>query len=154
VQELVAFREALLMAKPDGTVFQRGDTVRLNELRNANARSRDRKGVVVGPSRMKGRVRVLWNGLKRPQIVHAALLQLADSEAPTIGSREVVLATISEELEKIRDARFERHLRMPRERPISTHQPWSAQAPRNRRMVIGLTTASIAMGAAYMFIVW
>ena len=139
------------MAKPDDTIFQRGDTVRLNELSNANARFRDRKGVVVGPSRMQGKVRVLWTGLKRPQIVHAALLQLADSEGPT---REAVLATISEELENIRDARFERHLKMPRERPLQTQQPWNGRAPRSRRVVIGLTTASIAIGAAYVFIVW
>ena len=143
------------MANTEGPVFKIGDTVRLNELSNAKAKFHDRRGVVIGPSRMKGKVRVLWNGLKRPQIVHAALLKLADGEGPAIVDREEVIATISEELEKVREARFERHLKMPR--PPQIQLPCSPRAPRNRWVlncalggIIGLAAASIAIGAAYV----
>jgi hypothetical protein len=145
----------MTMANPDGPVFKIGDTVRLNELSNAKAKFHDRRGVIMGASRMKGKLRVLWNGLKRPQIVHATLLQLADGEGPAIVDREEVIATISEELEKIREARFEVHLKMPR--PPQIQQPWSPRAPRKRWVlnyalggIIGLTAAGIAIGAAYV----
>lgn len=147
-----------LMAKTDAPIFQQGDTVRLNEPGNAKAKFRHRRGVVMGPSRIKGKFRVLWSGLKRPQIVPATQLQLADSEGPAISAHEAVLATIDEALEKTRDSRFERHLKMPRERPLQTDQPWSARAPRNRRLPdyvlagIGLAAASIAIGAVYVLI--
>ena len=144
------------MAKADGPIFQPGDTVRLNEPGNTKAKFRERRGVVVGPSRIKGKFRVLWSGLKRPQIVHATLLQLADSEGPAIATHEAVLATLDEALEKIRDSRFERHLKMPRERPLDTIQPWSARGPRNRQRVlaglVSLAAASIAIGAAFVLI--
>jgi hypothetical protein len=146
----------ILMAKTDGPIFQPGDAVRLNEPGNAKAKFRDRRGVVVGPSRIKGKFRVLWSGLKRPQIVHATLLQPADSEGPAIATQESMLAALDEALEKTRDSRFERHLNMPRERPLETDQPWSARAPRNRRFVlagiIGMAAASIAIGAAFVLI--
>src|SRR5918999_520649 len=122
-------------AKQERLVFQQGATVRLNARSSAKAKFRDRRGVVLGPSKIKGKVRVLWNGLRRPQLVHATLLQLVEYEGPPIGTHEAVLMTISDELEKIRDARFERHLKMPRERPLQTPQPSTAQAAPNRRVL-------------------
>src|SRR5688500_10737256 len=110
------------MAKAEGRIFQEGDTVRLNELSKASAKLRDRRGVVVGPSRVHGKFRVLWKDLKRPQIVDSELLEHANGDRSPITQRDVELATISEELERIRDARFERHLKWPREVSLQAYQ--------------------------------
>jgi hypothetical protein len=144
------------MAPRDGPAFAPGQVVRLNELSNAKARYRDRTGVVMGPSRKKGNVRVLWTDLKRPQIVDASWLQLADNAAAPVVAPEIVIATISDELEKLRDARFERHLNMPRERPVQITEPWLDGASRTRRVagIIGLTAAGMALGAAFVLFGW
>jgi hypothetical protein len=146
------------MTNADGPIFQLGDTVRLGDVSNVSAKVRDRTGVIVGRSRTEGKLRVLWNRLKRPQIVDSTRLELANSERPAIPSREALLITISEELERIRDARFERHLKWPREISLQTYQPLSPRAPRAIEYlpagIIGLTATSIAIGAAYVLIGW
>ena len=143
-----------LTTKPNG-IFHLGDTVRLNDVKKTQAKVRGRTGKVVGYSRKNGKLRVLWNGLKRPQIVEGTLLQLVDDEVPALAPREAVLCAISEELEKLRDARFERHLKWPR--PPHIYQ--SANAPRERSLVdyraafiIGLLALGIALGALVMLI--
>lgn len=148
------------MADADGPVFQPGDTVRLNELSATRGKFRDRSGVIVGASRIKGKFRVLWSGLKRPQIVPASLLQLelADSDRQAIARHEAVLDAVDEALEKTRESRIERHLNMPRERPVETDPHWRTGAPRRRPYVvvglIGLAAATVVLGAASALIGW
>ena len=145
----------MILTQTGNNVFQPGDTVRLN-IRKPPSKVRDRQGTVVGHARKAGHLRVLWNGLKRPQIVQEALLELAEGERPALAPRELVLEGISEELERLRDARLERHLRWPREIPLNAYRP---DAPRERfrpknhaAQMIGLIGVSMALGAAYLMI--
>ena len=137
-------------------MLQPGDTVRLNEQSYASAKQRNRKGVVVGRSRVKGKLRVRWNGLKRPQIVQEALLLLDREERPV--SREIVIGTIDQELERLRDARFERHLKWPREVPLKAYQGTVISKERPRldsdvARIVGLLALTIAIsGACFAFL--
>lgn len=136
------------------SVFRPGDKVRPGTLDGRVQRNRLREGTVVGPSRLRGKIRVLWNGLKRPQVVDAAHLQLVDhNEAETVASTEVLIAAIDEELERSREARFAPHLKVPRERPVQLLPMRRQRGPHVAR-IIGLGTAGIAIGSAYMLMAW
>jgi hypothetical protein len=56
--------------------FKVGDRVRLNELGRSRSRNQHRQGHVVGSIlRSHTRLRVQWDGLKTPTIVHIAYLE-------------------------------------------------------------------------------
>ena len=71
------------VVKAIAPVFLAGETVQLNAKNSKNAKLHDRTGVIVGPSRLPGKFRVLWDGLKHPQLVQATLLRPADTQRPT-----------------------------------------------------------------------
>jgi hypothetical protein len=64
----------------DGPIFQLGDVVCLSDVGKAKSKFPDRRGVVLGILKGGSRIRVHWNGLSQPQIVHRTLLKLADSK--------------------------------------------------------------------------
>jgi hypothetical protein len=64
----------------DGLIFQLGDVVRLSDVGKAKSKFPDRRGVVVGILKGGSRIRVHWNGLSLPQIMHRTLLNLADNK--------------------------------------------------------------------------
>jgi hypothetical protein len=133
-------------------LLELGNSVRLNEHSKASRKLRNRIGTVIGYSRVKGKLRVRWDGLKRPQVVQGAFLQLVDAERSPPEPAEVVTDAISAELEKIRDARFERHLKWPRQVPLHAYTSLTASksslAGYERLGLIGLFTVSTAIGAA------
>jgi hypothetical protein len=104
----------------NASLFRKGDIVQLNELSKKSAKLGSRRGVIIGPSRLKGKFRVLWSSLKRPQIVEARLLKLVQREP--VARLEVEIATIEDELEMIRQVRFARHLNMPRPPPHQVYE--------------------------------
>jgi hypothetical protein len=130
-----------------------GDIVQLNVLSNKGPKFRNRRGVIVGRSRIKGKFRVLWNGLKRPQIWQESLLQLAEGEqVETLDHRQAAIATIEDELDRIRELRFAPHLNMPRPPTYQIRGPERARIRWNRRVldyvlagIVGLTAASITI---------
>jgi hypothetical protein len=141
------------MSTSDVFIFLPGDIVQLNELSNKRAKFRSRRGVVVGRSRVRGKFRILWHGLKRPQIVQGSLLQLAEGEqVETFNLREVAIASIEDELERIRQLRFAPHLNMPRPPLYPVLEPAGARIRWNWRVldfvlgaIIGLTAASVTI---------
>jgi hypothetical protein len=53
-----------------GNQFNIGDCVRLSEPARKNSRRPDRRGRIVGSSPTGSQWRVLWTGLKLPQVLH------------------------------------------------------------------------------------
>jgi hypothetical protein len=62
----------------EDTTFQIGSRVRLSDLGKQKAKKRDRAGVVVGLSRTGTQVRVLWDDLRQPYLLHSSYLELDD----------------------------------------------------------------------------
>ena len=52
-----------------------GDRVRLSEVGKRNTRTPERKGVVVGLTKSRSQFRVMWDGLKVPQLMHHTYLE-------------------------------------------------------------------------------
>jgi hypothetical protein len=62
----------------EDTIFCVGSRVRLSDLGKQKARKRDRTGVVVGLSRTSTQVRVQWDDLRLPHLLHVSYLELDD----------------------------------------------------------------------------
>ena len=62
----------------EATTFNVGSRVRLSDLGKQKARKRDRTGVVVGLSRSGTQVRVQWDDLRQPNLLHISYLELDD----------------------------------------------------------------------------
>ena len=52
-----------------------GDRVRLSDVGKKNSRVSEKKGVVVGLTKSKSQFRVMWDGLKVPQLMHRTYLE-------------------------------------------------------------------------------
>jgi hypothetical protein len=62
----------------EATTFEVGSRVRLSDIGKQKARKRDRRGVVVGLSRTGTQVRVQWDDLRLPYLLHRSYLELDD----------------------------------------------------------------------------
>jgi hypothetical protein len=63
--------------------FAVGDRVRLSEIGRQKARKRERIGVVIGISRTGTQIRVKWDDLQLPYVVHWSYLEHADTSGGT-----------------------------------------------------------------------
>ena len=62
----------------DETIIGVGSRVRLSDLGKQKSRKRERTGVVVGLSRTGTQVRVQWDDLRLPHLLHYSYLELED----------------------------------------------------------------------------
>lgn len=84
-------------------------------------------------------------------------MQLAEGEqVETFDPGQIAIASIENELERIRQLRFARHLNMPRPPLYQVHEPADARIRRNRRVldyilgaVVGLTAASVTISQCH-----
>lgn len=60
----------------DDTIFCVGSRVRLSDLGKQKAKKRERTGTVVGLSRTGTQVRVQWDDLRLPHLLHVSYLEL------------------------------------------------------------------------------
>jgi hypothetical protein len=52
-----------------------GDRVRLSDAGRRNSRTPERKGVVAGRGKSRSQFKIMWDGLKLPQLMHRTHLE-------------------------------------------------------------------------------